>query len=499
VFLEATLEWAGTADDFDVEVAADATFEPVAYSDNTTSSAITLPPGTLEHETTYYWRVTGNNGFGAGAPSTIFSFTTVAPPDTEPPSRPQSLTQTGITSTTVALAWDASSDNVGVTQYRIFRDGAVAGAVAAPTTSFTDTGLAPATAYSYHVTALDAAGNEGPASGVLDVTTDAGPTIHVASIVPELRTTGKWSTARAIVAIVDESGAPVSGATVVAQWSGLASNQDSGTTSSGEVQLDSDKADRRLSGEFVVTVVEVSASGFVYDPSSNAVTQACVDSTGELCPVGPPPPPDTDPPAAPTSLEATPGPGSISLDWPDNTDDPDWASFSVYRSEAAGGPYDLVAGGVTASQYTDTEVTPGTTYYYVVTAEDTSGNESGHSPEASAAPDAPPELSVHVAGITVEIVRQGKNYFARATVSVADQDGQPVAGVEVTGDWTWNGVSIGSSGGTTDGGGAATLASSKEKAVSGDVFTFTATGLVLGGYAYDPGSNVKSSESAPVP
>ncbi len=98
-----------------------------------------------------------------------------------------------------------------------------------------------------------------------------------------------------------------------------------------------------------------------------------------------PGPPDTTPPAAPTGLGATAGDGSVDLDWADNTE-PDLSSYNVYRSTSSGGSYSTIATGVATSAYTDNTATNGTTYYYVVTAVDTSSNESGNSNEASATP-----------------------------------------------------------------------------------------------------------------
>jgi chitodextrinase len=495
--LEAVLVWAGTADHFDVEVGTDAAFQVVVFSTNTELSTITLPPGTLEHETLYYWRVRGtNNVFGSGEPSVARSFTTVPPPDTEAPTQPQNLGSPAQTTTTVDLVWAASTDNVGVTGYNIYRDGGYVANESSP--NHTATGLTAATSYDFQVSAVDAAGNESDLSGVLTVATletDPLPTLHVGRIDLQLQSTGRWSTGRAVIGIVDGSGAPVSGATVVAQWSGLASDLDSGTTSSGEVQFDSDRVDGKLPGELVITVTDVNASGYVYDPSANVVAVGCIDSAGNSCTVEPP---DTDPPDAPIGLTATAGPGSVSLDWDDNTET-DLASYSVHRSLTSGGSYALVVDGLTVSQYTNSGLSGGTTYYYVVTAEDVSGNESDPSPEASATPTEPPQLSVHVADITVAIARQGRNYFAQATVSVVDQDGQPVSGVLVAGDWTWNGAAIGAASATTDTDGVVTLESSKEKANSGGVFVFTVTDLVLDGYIYNPANNVKTSESASVP
>ncbi|MHC4744798.1 MAG: PA14 domain-containing protein [Planctomycetota bacterium] len=100
-------------------------------------------------------------------------------------------------------------------------------------------------------------------------------------------------------------------------------------------------------------------------------------------------PPDTTPPAAPTGLTATPGDAQVSLDWDDNSE-PDLAGYDAYRSTNSGGPYNVIAADLTSSDYVDNTVSNGTTYYYVITAIDTSQNESDYSNEDSATPQAPP-------------------------------------------------------------------------------------------------------------
>ncbi len=97
------------------------------------------------------------------------------------------------------------------------------------------------------------------------------------------------------------------------------------------------------------------------------------------------------PPTAPTGLVATPGDGLVSLDWNNNTE-PDLNGYNVYRSLVSGGPYSKVNGTLVAtSNYTDAGLTAGITYYYVVTAVDLGGYESGYSNQASATPyDNPP-------------------------------------------------------------------------------------------------------------
>lgn len=96
-------------------------------------------------------------------------------------------------------------------------------------------------------------------------------------------------------------------------------------------------------------------------------------------------PVDTTPPAAPAGLNVFAGIGSVGLDWDDNSE-PDFADYTVYRSTVSGGGYSLLATTVSASEYVDTDIQNNTTYYYVVTAADTTGNESENSPQASGQP-----------------------------------------------------------------------------------------------------------------
>ncbi|MEK3913489.1 hypothetical protein [Paenibacillus sp. FSL H7-0331] len=82
------------------------------------------------------------------------------------------------------------------------------------------------------------------------------------------------------------------------------------------------------------------------------------------------------------SLVAASENAKIVLSWPTVSGA---TGYNIKRSTTAGGPYTTVASNVYASPYTDTTVTNGTTYYYVVTALN-AGGESGNSNEASATP-----------------------------------------------------------------------------------------------------------------
>ncbi len=89
--------------------------------------------------------------------------------DTSAPSVPQNVTATAVSSSQINLSWDASTDNVGVTGYRVTRDGVQIGA--ATSTTYQDLGLSPSTSYTYQVSAYDAAGNESALSNSVIVAT----------------------------------------------------------------------------------------------------------------------------------------------------------------------------------------------------------------------------------------------------------------------------------------------------------------------------------------
>ncbi len=89
--------------------------------------------------------------------------------DSTPPTAPTNLAATVTTATSATLSWTASTDNVGVTGYDVYRGGTLVGTAAG--TTYTDTGLSPSTAYTYTVKAFDAAGNVSQASNSVTATT----------------------------------------------------------------------------------------------------------------------------------------------------------------------------------------------------------------------------------------------------------------------------------------------------------------------------------------
>lgn len=102
----------------------------------------------------------------------------VSPVDTVAPDSPPNARSTTVTASSITLAWDAATDNVGVTGYEVSRDGQIVDTVDA--LSFTDTSLAASTTYVYGIGAIDAAGNKSSVATV-SATTAAAPVNAVPS------------------------------------------------------------------------------------------------------------------------------------------------------------------------------------------------------------------------------------------------------------------------------------------------------------------------------
>ena len=170
-----------------------------------------LTPSTL-----YHFAVVSTDGLGNSSTSTDQTFTTTAP-DTTPPSTPTSLNATAASQSQINLTWTASTDNVGVAGYQVFRGGVQ---VATTTTnSYNDTGLLPTTGYTYTVTAFDAAGNISATSSPSSATTQSGIAFS-ATASPPLQNFG-YSTESVTYSNVNIGVATSSRIVVVAVFGGL--------------------------------------------------------------------------------------------------------------------------------------------------------------------------------------------------------------------------------------------------------------------------------------
>ena len=141
------------------------------------STGLTVRPGVT-------WGLYVNARDAAGNVSQASATVPITPPqcqaDSEPPTAPTGLTASA-GGTTVTLSWTASSDNVGVAAYDVYRNGTKVASVK-DTPTATDTGLTPRTAYSYYVVARDAQGNVSPPSNTVSTTTGASCTNPVCDV-----------------------------------------------------------------------------------------------------------------------------------------------------------------------------------------------------------------------------------------------------------------------------------------------------------------------------
>ncbi|MFJ6572956.1 glycosyl hydrolase family 18 protein [Streptomyces sp. NPDC091292] len=121
----------------------------------------------------------GFNGSGSGAPSNCKlngASCDGGPsvPGDNPPSAPGTPTASDITNTSVKLSWTAATDDKGIKNYDVLRDGAKVATVTG--TTYTDSGLTAGTDYTYTVQARDTADQTGPVSGSVKARTTGGGT-----------------------------------------------------------------------------------------------------------------------------------------------------------------------------------------------------------------------------------------------------------------------------------------------------------------------------------
>jgi len=171
----------------------------------------------------------------AGNTGASTSVTVTVPADTTAPSAPGALSSTGVTTTAATLSWSAATDNRAVAGYRVLRNATVVGQTTTAL-SYTDTGLTAGTTYTYTVRAVDAAGNVGPDSNAVAVTTSS----QVAPLFAEswpgadgAAWSPAWTSSAASGTVDTQSGAgriavdDVSGSYARSQLAGLAVRSDS--------------------------------------------------------------------------------------------------------------------------------------------------------------------------------------------------------------------------------------------------------------------------------
>jgi chitodextrinase len=317
------------------------------FRDNTeigTSATTTFHDTELTHSTLYSYAVSAldNEGNASGL-SLAKSATTLTD---DPPSVPINLMADTISTTLINLIWEASTDDLAVAGYRIFRDGIQIGVSTA--TTYEDTGLTPSTLYSYTVAAFDSVGNVSAHTGVLSVTTlpdkPSVPANLQADAISTTEINLSWNASTDDQAVTgyrifrDDSEIAISATTTF---------HDTGLTHS--------------------TLYSYAVSAF--DNSGNESARSQAKSATTLT---------DNPPSVPVNLQAdTISTTRIILIWGASTDDLAVAGYRIFRDGTE-------IGTATATTFEDTGLTPSTDYSYSVLAFDGVGNVSDLSGSFSA-------------------------------------------------------------------------------------------------------------------
>jgi chitodextrinase len=325
----------------------------------TTLSNVTTYQNTgLNASTTYSYTVQSIDGAGnASGQSTAAILTTPAALDTTAPSTPTGLTATAVSISRIDLSWSASTDNVAVTGYRVFRNSALLITLGNATTTYQDRGLTAGATYIYTVRALDAAGNVSGLSPTASATTLTTPDTIAPTVPDNLAAVAVGDSQIALSWLASTDNDVVAGYRVyrngafLIQLADFTTYQDTGLTASTTYSYNVDAID---------------AAGNVSGLS--AAANATTLST-----------PDTIAPSTPKGLAANAvSPSQINLSWSASTDNVAVTGYRITRN----GALLITLGNVTT--YQDTGLGAATTYTYRVRALDAAGNVSGQSTAASA-------------------------------------------------------------------------------------------------------------------
>ena len=300
---------------------------------------------------------------------------TAACPDTTPPSTPTGLATSAVGQTSATLSWTASTDNVAVTGYRVYRGGSQ---VATPTgTSFSFTGLNCATTYTLGVAAVDAAGNVS-GTATTSVTTTACPDTTPPSTPTGLATSAVGQTSATLSWTASTDNVGVTGYRVYRGGSQVATSAGTSYVYSG----------LSCGQSYIFGVAAVDAASNVSSTASTTVTtSAC---------------PDTTPPSTPAGLSAgSVGQTSVPLSWNASTDNIGVTGYRLFQNGSQ-------VGTTLSPSYIFGGLSCGTAYSLGVAAVDGAGNVSGTASTVvttstcgdTAAPSVPSGLAVSSLGQT---------------------------------------------------------------------------------------------------
>ncbi len=308
-------------------------------------------------------------------PHPLLSGGTPAPTDTSAPSVPSAFQATVASSSQISLSWTASTDNIGVTGYRLER---CTGASCtnyvqigtASNTSYSNSGLTAGTTYRYRVRASDAAGNLSGYSTVANATTPA-------------QTGGGDTSAPSVPSGIQAT--VVSSSQISLSWTASTDNvgvtgyrleRCTGSTCTNYVQIGT-PANTSYSNSgltagttyrYRVRATDAAGNLSGYSAVVNATTPA---QTGGG---------DTTAPSVPSNFQATVGSSSqISLSWTASTDNVGVTGYRLERCTGSNCANFVQIATPSNTSYSNSGLTASTTYRYRIRATDAAGNLSGYS------------------------------------------------------------------------------------------------------------------------
>jgi predicted phage tail protein len=335
------------------------------------ANTTTFTDSGLAASTTYFYRVRAINASGNSGFSNTASTSTSGTSNNGVPAAPSNLAASAISSSQIQLNWQDNSTNES--RFEIFRssDGSsfiFRAQVGSNVTSFVDSGLTAGTTYFYRVRAVNSFGNSGWS--------------NIASATPGGTTSG-------VPAAPSNLSATVASSTQInLNWQDNSSDEtafqifqstDGGVSFSQIAQVGSNVTSFSNNGlvtgnTYFYRVRAVNSVG--NSPFSNTVSATPSSGTSGV-------------PAGPTNLVARGvAPGQIQLTWQDNSNNEN--RFEVFRSTSSSGGFAFVAQvGAGVTNFTNTNLTVGGTFFYRVRAVNSAGN-SLWTNVASAVASAPP-------------------------------------------------------------------------------------------------------------
>jgi fibronectin type 3 domain-containing protein len=322
-----------------------------AYLPYNTSTENLSPSAILSQET----QQSNQNVLNASFTGTAMSYykSILPTPDTIPPSTPGGVAGGSTQPTVVDLSWNASTDNVGVAGYYVFRNGVMVATTAQ--TFYVDSAVSDGTTYAYFVEAFDLGGNVSAPSQSVNITTwnnipPAAPTNLVATVVSTQEISLAWTAATGKVAIstynIFRGTSPGNLAQVATLYS----------TSTSYINYPLNPGTTYY---FAVQAVDT-------DGNVSPMSAIIASSTLAL-------------PSAPTKPVATASSTTaIGLSWTAGPSGMPLVGYYIFRGTTPSNMTQVATTSATSS--TSYSLTPGTTYYFAVEEFDKGGNVSPMSP-----------------------------------------------------------------------------------------------------------------------